>query len=97
MICVVVVANPMWPEVLPAEVDEFSSNLDCGQIEEVPNAFDLDVGQSPVQPDHRILKDIVRLFPSPEARTAMKHATGKEKESITGMVEQMLLRSCVTL
>ena len=97
MIGVVVVANAMWPEVLSAEVDELSSYLGRGQVEEVPDALNFNIGKSPMQADHRVLKHIVRLLPSPQARAVMKHPAGEQKESITGVVEQLLLGGCVTL
>ena len=93
---VVVVANALWPEVLSAKVDELSSYLGRGQIEEVPDALNFNIRKSPVQADHRVLKHIVRLLPSLETRATMKHPAGEEKESITGVVEQLLLGGCVT-
>ncbi len=65
MIGVVVVADATWPEVTSAEVDELSSYLQRGQIEEVPDALNFNIGKSPVQADHRVLKHIVCLLPSP--------------------------------
>ena len=97
VIGVVVMANAKWPEVLPAEVDKFASDLDGCQIEEVPDAFNFDLVECPMQADHRVLEYVIRLLPSPKPGAAMKHASGKKKESITGMVEQMLLCSRVTL
>ena len=84
----VVGPTAFWPKVVLGEIEKLSADLDCGQIEEMPNRLDSHVRQGPVQPDHGVLVNVVRLFPSPQARVAMKHLAGEPQQSVAGMIEK---------
>jgi len=61
---VVVGSTPFWSEMMLFEVKQFSSDLEASEVEEVPNRLQLDLVESTVKTDERILKNIIGRLPS---------------------------------
>jgi hypothetical protein len=90
VVCVVVTADAERSEVFTAKVDEFATNLGCGEIEKVPDALDRHLTECPVKPQHGILKDVIRLLPPLEGWSAAEHPAGEDEEPVTGICKEGL-------
>jgi hypothetical protein len=94
----VVVAGFAVDAVVPfLEVKQFPSHLLGGQVEEMSDRFHLHGREGPVQADERVLENIVRLLPSPQAWKASEHLAGEFEEPVTGMVDEQGLGTGVAL
>jgi len=45
---------------------------------------------SPMQPDHRVLEDVVGLLPATDAGMAAEHAASEDEEPVAGMVDELV-------
>lgn len=96
MIRVVIPADAVRTECFPGEVKQFPSDLDRGEIKEVPDVLNFGLVQGSVQPHQAVLKNVVRLHPAAKAGPAVKHFPSELEKAAAGMVEQRLLRSWVS-
>jgi hypothetical protein len=90
VIGMVVPADAVGPKVLTAQIDKFTTNLECGKIEEVPYVFDWYLAKCTVEAQHGVLEDIVCLLPPLKAWTAAEHPPGEDKEAVAGIRKEDL-------
>jgi len=87
---VVICSDPVRAEVMFGEVEQFPPHLHRRQIEKVPNRFDLNLGQRPVEANERVLEHVIGLLPAAKVRVAVEHLAGEAKQPVAGMIEQGL-------
>jgi len=88
---VVVGADALGAEVLLGQIEEFAAHLQGGEVEEMPDRFNLHLRQGPVQPDHGVLENIVGLFPAAQGRIAPEHRPGEFQQAFAGVGEKGVL------
>lgn len=87
---VVVAADPVGAEVLAAEIDKFPADLDGREVEEMPYGLHLGGLESPVEPQHGVLEDVVGLLPALQARASAKHAASEDEHAVRSMADEEL-------
>ena len=75
------------PEVVLGQIEQFTPDLDCRQVEEVSHRLHLDFCHCPVKPDHRILEHVVRLLPPAQVGVAVEHLPSEPEQSVAGVIE----------
>jgi len=79
----------MRAKMMPAQVDQLAPNLRGRQGKEITRRRGLYLVQGPVQPHQRVLENIVRFFPAPQARETAEHLSGQAAHSLAGMRDQL--------
>ena len=59
----------------------------------MPDGLEIHLCQGTMEPDKRVLKDIVGRLPSPQARVAPEHLAGEFQEPFAGVIQEKALRS----
>lgn len=90
MVREMVAAQSKRAEVPATEIDEFTPDLHGGKVEEMANIDGVCGVQGAVQPDHRVLEDVVGLLPATDAGMAAEHATSEDEEPVAGMVDELV-------
>ena len=88
MVGVVVGSAAFWSEMMLLEIEQLSSDLEAGEVEEVPNRLQLDLLEGTMKADERIVEYIIGRLPSPEAWVATKHPSGEFEEPVASVIQQ---------
>jgi hypothetical protein len=75
----------MRSEMMPCEIQQFSTYLNGCQVEKMPDRFDTNLGQSTMKPDHRVLENVIGLLPPPKLGKAVKHLLGEPEQSVASV------------
>jgi hypothetical protein len=91
MVGVVICPLSLWSEVVAAQVVELPPDLEGGKVEEMRNRLDAHILECPMKSHHRVLKDVVRGFPTPQVRITTKRPPGEPQQSLTRMLNEGLM------
>ena len=75
-------------EVMFDQIQQLPANLLGRHVEKVSGRFGANDRERPVQAQHGILKDIVRLLPAPQLGIAVEHLACETQQAVAGMLQQ---------
>jgi hypothetical protein len=87
LVSMVLLSDAFGSEMMPGQVNQLSPNMNCCQIEKMPDGLELHFFETPVQLEHRVLKNIIRLFPPAETRVVAQHLSRESQKTLARMVE----------
>jgi len=91
LVSMVLLSDAFGSEMMPGQINQLSPNVDCCQIEKMPDGLKLHFVERPMQPENRVLKNIIRLFPPAKTRVVAQHLSCESQKTLASMVEQSLL------
>src|SRR5947209_5678361 len=72
--------------VMTGKVDEFTANVQGGEIEKVWYGFGYGIVQGPAKPNRGVLENIVGLLPPCDARIGLQHFSCEAEQAVAGAV-----------
>lgn len=96
MIGVVMAPGSRRSQVMLDEIEQFTTDLECCEVEEVPDRLNFNILKCSMQADQRVLKHVIGCLPSPERWVVPKHLAGKFQKPFACMIQKQGLGPFVT-
>lgn len=97
MVGVVVGGQALRTVVVAFEVDELPTDLRAGKVKKVSGRLHLHLGECPVEPQQRVLSDIIGRLPASHLRILPQHPSREPQQPLVGVLQEHLTGSVRTL